>query len=170
MVSSQPSFSRPESSPSTSGKGSSPRPCSPPPPAQPQSSINPSRSRPLVELIGSQFPAFDCESAVVFPFQDETARDDAFQKELNEMLLDAALETHAWASARPFHETEMATRKFERQIMAVQEQENEQGMLTTRPLPSFFFLVLLFFEKTRQRLNEFVTRMKSALAALTGMP
>ncbi|KAJ7492887.1 hypothetical protein FB451DRAFT_1219980 [Mycena latifolia] len=137
---------RRDSSPSTSEKVSSPRPCSPPPAAQ--SDIKP-RSRPLVELIGSPFPPFDCETAVVLPFQDETARDEAFQKELNEMLLDAALETHAWASARPFHETDLATRKFEKQIMSVQEQEREQ-------------------EKTRQRLNEFVTRVKSALAALTG--
>jgi hypothetical protein len=33
-----------------------------------------------VDLIGAQFPAFDCESAVIFPFQDDTARDEAFQK------------------------------------------------------------------------------------------
>ncbi|KAJ7042512.1 hypothetical protein C8F04DRAFT_1076184 [Mycena alexandri] len=81
------------------------------------------------------------------------------------MLLDAALEAHAWASARPFHETDMATEMYEKQIMQVQQQESEQGMLA-RPLnpPSFFSLV---FEKTRQRLNEFVARMRSALAALT---
>ncbi|KAJ6574837.1 hypothetical protein B0H19DRAFT_1125969 [Mycena capillaripes] len=141
------------SSPITSEKQSSPRPRSPPP-AQAQSNASKhtgsTRGRPLVDVIGAQFPAFDCESAVIFPFQDETARDETFQKELNEMLLDAALETHAWASARPFHETEMATRKYEQQIMAVQGQENEQ-------------------EKTRQKLNEFVTRMRSALAALTGL-
>ncbi|KAJ7462642.1 hypothetical protein B0H11DRAFT_2053689 [Mycena galericulata] len=165
-----PSTSRPESSPSPSRKASSPRPCSPPPPAQPQSSLNPSRSRGhVVDLIGAQFPTFDCHTAVVFPFQEENARDDAFQKELNEMLLDATLQVHAWASARPFHETEIATQKFEKQIMTVQEQETEQGMLTTRPHPSPLFLVFLFFEKTRQRLNEFVTSMKSALAALTAM-
>ncbi|KAJ6509267.1 hypothetical protein C8R47DRAFT_1098017 [Mycena vitilis] len=135
-----------DSSPIVSEKQSSPRPRSPPP-AQPQpvSTRGPS----TLELIGSQFPAFDCESAVIFPFQDEAARDDAFQKELNEMLLDAALEAHAWASTRPFHETERATGKYEQQIMAVQAQENDQ-------------------EKTRQKLNDFVTRMRAALAALTG--
>ncbi|KAJ7139858.1 hypothetical protein C8R44DRAFT_765595 [Mycena epipterygia] len=145
-------LSRRDSSPSATEKISSPQPSSPPSAGQAQSSIRHpfSRNRPLVELIGAQFPAFDCETAVILPFQDEAARDEAFQKELNEMLLDAALETHAWASVRPFHETEMATRKFEQQIMHVQDQESEQ-------------------EKTRQRLNEFVTRMKSALAALTGI-
>ncbi|KAJ7919167.1 hypothetical protein B0H13DRAFT_1990678 [Mycena leptocephala] len=124
---------------------------SPPSPAQALSSTN--RNAPstplLVDIIGAQFPAFDCESAVIFPFQDDTARDEAFQKDLNEMLFDAALQTHVWASARPFHEADIATRKYERQIMAIQGQENQQ-------------------EKTRQKLNEFVTRMRSALAALTG--
>ncbi|KAF7339877.1 hypothetical protein MVEN_01904700 [Mycena venus] len=123
------------SSPVACDKPSSPHPRSPPS-ARPQStSANKSTTRsrgPLAEVIGAQFPAFDCESAVIFPFQDETARDEAFQKELNEMLLDAALQTHAWASARPFHETDMATRKYEQQIMTLQAQENEQGM--RRPL------------------------------------
>ncbi|KAJ6604384.1 hypothetical protein DFH09DRAFT_1122516 [Mycena vulgaris] len=137
------------SSPSTSEKASSPRACSPPPAAQPSIKNPLPRTRPLVELIGAPFPSFDCETAVVLPFQDEAARDDTFQKELNEMLLDAALESHAWSSARPFHETDLATRKFEQKIMAVQAQEHEQ-------------------EKTRQRLNDFFTRMRSALAALTG--
>ncbi|KAJ6519560.1 hypothetical protein C8R45DRAFT_951908 [Mycena sanguinolenta] len=149
---------------------SSPAPSSPhsrsPPSAQLQSKTQENsgsaRGRPLVELITTPFPAFDCESAVVVPFQKETARDDEFQKELNEMLLDAALQAHAWASARPFQETDIATRKFEQEIMVLQAQENEQGM----PPPSLLFL---FFEKTRQRLNEFVTRIRSALAALTGM-
>ncbi|KAJ7225779.1 hypothetical protein GGX14DRAFT_422310 [Mycena pura] len=132
-------------SPSTSEKLSSPQSCSPPTSGQTSMA-----RRPLVELIDSQFSPFACEDAVVFPFQDETARDQAFQKEINEMLLDAALESHAWSSSRPFHETDAATRKFETQIIAVQQQESEQ-------------------EKTRQRLKEFVTRMRSALAALTGM-
>ncbi|KAJ7130092.1 hypothetical protein C8R43DRAFT_1025769 [Mycena crocata] len=134
-------------SPSTSEKASS-RPCSPPSAAQAQTNTQSQsrRRRPSIDL-SAPFPAFDCEDAIIFPFQDETARDDTFQKELNEMLLDAALEAHAWASARPIHETDLAVRKFETQILHVQEQEGEQ-------------------EKTRQRLNEFVTRMKSALAAL----
>ncbi|KAJ7706459.1 hypothetical protein B0H17DRAFT_1037313 [Mycena rosella] len=178
-------------SPSTSDeKVSSPRPCSPPPAAQ-SSAKNPPRNRPLAELIGAPFPAFDYETTVILPFQDETSRDESFQKELNKMLLDATLEAHAWASARPFHETDLATRKFEQEILSVQEQEREQGMyLTTRPPPSFLFLLfgrrilppglftsrftvfldcllILAPEKTRQRLNEFVTRLKSALAALT---
>lgn len=71
------------SSPITSEKQSSPRPRSPPrAQAQPNASKNTAstRVRPLVDVIGTQFPAFDCESAVIFPFQDETARDEAFQK------------------------------------------------------------------------------------------
>ncbi|KAK7064449.1 hypothetical protein R3P38DRAFT_2824618 [Favolaschia claudopus] len=139
------------------------------PSAQPQAKPNRRTGRgSLVELVEAEFTPFDCEEGVIFPFQDETARDDAFQKELNEMLYDAALQTHAWASARPFHETDTATRKYEQQIMGIQNKENEQGMLTNRP-PSLFPFVSLVFEKTRQRLNDFVTRMRSALAALTGM-
>ncbi|KAJ7102193.1 hypothetical protein B0H15DRAFT_813560 [Mycena belliarum] len=134
--------SRHDSSPHTSEKASSPRPCSPPSSAQSKVKTHLPRSRPLVELIGAPFPPFDCETAVVLPFQDEAAKDEAFKKELNEMILDAALETHAWASARPFHETDLATRKFEQQIMSVQEQERDQGTyLTTRPPPSLLFLL-----------------------------
>ncbi|KAJ7275308.1 hypothetical protein B0H12DRAFT_251300 [Mycena haematopus] len=140
-----------EGSPISSVEPSSPHSRSPPA-AQPQptNQKTSARGRPLGELIGTQFPPFDCECAIVVPFQNETARDEAFQKELNEMLLDASLAVHAWASARPFQETEMVTREFERDIMSLQATENEQ-------------------EKTRQRLNDFVTRMRSALAALTEM-
>lgn len=60
------------------------------------------------------------------------------------MLLDASLQTHAWASARPFHETDMATRSFEQQILAFQAQENEQGMLQSRPPPSLFLFLFGF--------------------------
>ncbi|KAJ7786035.1 hypothetical protein B0H16DRAFT_1488960 [Mycena metata] len=132
-------------SPMTSDKLSSPRPQSPSA-AQPRSTQSTNNSKPstrnLIDMIEAPFPSFDCNSAVVYPFQDETARDEAFQKALNEMLLDAALETHAWASARPVHETDTATEKYEKQIMDVQQLESEQGM-SAQPLnsPSFFSLV-----------------------------
>jgi hypothetical protein len=59
--------------------------------------------------------------------------------ELNEMLLNATLDAHAWASARPFYETDLATRKFEQQIRSLQEQEADQGDSPTSP--SLLFLV-----------------------------
>ncbi|KAJ7071289.1 hypothetical protein C8F01DRAFT_1109890 [Mycena amicta] len=121
----------------------------PPTSAQPDNSfaLAKRRARNITVEIESEFQGFDCENNVIFPFQDESARDSAFQKELNDMLLDCTIEMHAWASARPFHETDAATTKYEKQIMALQHQENQQ-------------------EKTRQRLQEFVTRMRTALAAL----
>ncbi|KAF7306686.1 hypothetical protein MIND_00460300 [Mycena indigotica] len=114
----------------------------PPTPAQPQT-----RRRPLIQAIESAFPAFDCDAAVVHPFQDENQRDTEFQKELNEMLLNCTIEMHAWASARPFYETRAASSTYESQLQEIQLKEREQ-------------------EKTRQRLQEFVSQMRSAMALL----
>nr|GAT49782.1 predicted protein [Mycena chlorophos] len=110
------------------------------------SSAQPRARRPVTEIIENEFRAFDCDSIIV-PFQAETARDATFQQEMNELILEATLEMHAWASARPFLETDAATSKYEQQVLELQQQENEQ-------------------EKTRQRLQEFVTRMRTALALL----
>ncbi|KAK0458776.1 uncharacterized protein EV420DRAFT_1230020, partial [Desarmillaria tabescens] len=121
--------------------------------------------RPLTEIIGQTFPSFDHQSIVVKPFEEESARDVAFSQELSAMLLDVVLETHAWASARPKHESQVAVQKFEKKISQVMEVEKEQGMspFSLSSLPS------VIFEQTRERLNEFVSRMKTALAALTGL-
>lgn len=102
------------------------------------------------------------------------------------MLLDVILETHAWAANRPKNETNVAMLKFEERISDIMEKEKEQGMsrltnfvsvlcsiagMQCFILSSFFTcmhmqLTLFSLETTRQRLNEFVTRMKTALAAL----
>ncbi|KAG7448728.1 uncharacterized protein BT62DRAFT_929819 [Guyanagaster necrorhizus] len=108
------------------------------------------RHRPLTEIIGQTFPSFDHHSIVVKPFEEESARDAAFSQELSAMLLDVILETHAWASARPKQESQVAVQKFEKKISQIMGVEKEQ-------------------EQTRERLNEFVSRMKTALAALTGL-
>ncbi|KAK0192747.1 hypothetical protein F5146DRAFT_517585 [Armillaria mellea] len=121
--------------------------------------------RPLTEIIGQTFPLFDQHSIVVKPFGDESVRDAAFSQELSAMLLDVALETHAWASARPKHESQIAVQKFEKKISQVMEIEKEQG---TSPF-SLSSIPSVIFEQTRERLNEFVSRMKTALAALTGL-
>ncbi|KAK0480596.1 hypothetical protein IW261DRAFT_1607218 [Armillaria novae-zelandiae] len=127
------------------------------------------RDRPLTEIIGQTFPSFDHHSIVVKPFEEESARDIAFSQELSAMLLDVMLETHAWASARPKHESQVAVQKFEKKISQVMEVEKEQGAspFSLQSLPSVIFV--LFTEQTRERLNEFVGRMKTALAALTGL-
>ncbi|KAJ8082852.1 hypothetical protein PM082_008709 [Marasmius tenuissimus] len=105
------------------------------------------KDKPLGELIGEPFPSFDHQATVVDPFTQEMGRDATFEQELGTMLLDLILETHAWSSARPRHESQMAVQKLEQKITDVLEVEKEQ-------------------EKTRNNLNEFVNRMKTALAAL----
>ncbi|KAF9467879.1 hypothetical protein BDZ94DRAFT_1143399, partial [Collybia nuda] len=121
--------------------------------------------RPLSEIIGETFPPFDHQLNIVSPFNEETNRDLAFERELSAMLLDLIIETHAWASARPRHESTLAAHKIEQKIVSVIEAEKRQGML---PLYSHY-LPFSVVEKTREKLNEFVTRMKTALAALTGL-
>ncbi len=44
------------------------------------------------------------------------------------MLLDVVLETHAWASSRPKHESKVGVPKVEKKISQVTEVEKEQGM------------------------------------------
>ncbi len=57
------------------------------------------------------------------------------------MLLDVVLETHAWASARPKYESQVAVQKFEKKISQVMEVEKEQGAspFSLSSLPSVVF-------------------------------
>ncbi|KAF9269662.1 hypothetical protein L218DRAFT_850171 [Marasmius fiardii PR-910] len=113
--------------------------------------------RPLSEIISEPFTPFDHHASVVDPFTREMARDANFEKELGTMILDIVLETHAWSLARPKYESQIAILKLEQKVSDVVEIEKEQGMFLS---PSS--------EKTRKSLMEFVTHMKTALAALTG--
>ncbi|GLB42352.1 hypothetical protein LshimejAT787_1103670 [Lyophyllum shimeji] len=108
------------------------------------------QNRPLSDIIGETFPPFDHQACIVTPFNNELNRDAAFERELSSMLLDAIIETHAWASTRPKHESSLAAQSIEQKIVSVMETEKEQ-------------------DKTRQQLNHFVTQIKTALAALTGV-
>lgn len=106
------------------------------------------------------------------------------------MLLDLMLEFHAWSTARPAHESDVTADALENEVKAVMELEKEQGMFSPSPSLSLvgrpvfstdrhtpsscplrtreLIYASCFKERTRQRLNEFVTRIKLALAALTG--
>ncbi|KAL0575220.1 hypothetical protein V5O48_006759 [Marasmius crinis-equi] len=86
------------------------------------------KDKPLAELISEPFPSFDHQGSVVDPFGQEMSRDVNFEQELGAMLLDLILETHAWSSARPKHESQMAVQKLEQKITDVLETEKEQGM------------------------------------------
>ncbi|KIK68568.1 hypothetical protein GYMLUDRAFT_114669, partial [Collybiopsis luxurians FD-317 M1] len=129
-----------------------------------QSSPALAADRPLADIISETFPSFDHQRLVVGPFTEETARDAKFEQ--GTMLLDVILETHAWASARPKFESQLAVQKLENKISDVIEVEKTQGMSESS---SSSFWPALLFEQTRQSLNEFVTRMRTALAALTGL-
>ncbi|KAI3605333.1 hypothetical protein WG66_013048 [Moniliophthora roreri] len=92
-----------------------------------------SPDRPLDELIGEPFTPFDHQGTVVDPFTQEMNRDASFEQELGTMLLELILETHAWSSARPKHESQMEVQKLEQRIMDVVEIEKEQGTLQLNP-------------------------------------
>ncbi|KIY67863.1 hypothetical protein CYLTODRAFT_490266 [Cylindrobasidium torrendii FP15055 ss-10] len=121
---------------------------------------------PTLSNISAPFPGFDHQNAIVRPFAAEAERDAAFQKQLSAMLLEATLETHAWAATRPRFETESTLKSLEERITVVIETETEQG--TLRPPPSFFHNSnsSTLFEKTRQNINDFVGKVKTALSAL----
>ncbi|KAK1225094.1 hypothetical protein PQX77_011963 [Marasmius sp. AFHP31] len=150
----------------------------------------PEKDKPVGELIGEPFPSFDHQATVVDPFTQEMGRDATFEQELGTMLLDLILETHAWSSARPRHESQMAVQKLEQKITDVLEVEKEQGMFESSIMASSAdgrrpkllrsrsslseclsskssrSIMSTLIEKTRNNLNEFVNRMKTALAAL----
>ncbi|EIW55211.1 uncharacterized protein TRAVEDRAFT_39512 [Trametes versicolor FP-101664 SS1] len=108
------------------------------------------RQRPIGDMLSQQFAPFDHRSKVVAPFDDETKRDAAFIEKLNVMLLELILDFHAWSAARPMHESDRTADTLEKEVQTIREAEKEQ-------------------ELTRQRLNDFITRIKLALAALTGL-
>uniref|UniRef100_A0A8H7XV87 Uncharacterized protein n=1 Tax=Psilocybe cubensis TaxID=181762 RepID=A0A8H7XV87_PSICU len=134
---------------------------------------NSSVERPLAEVITEEFAPFDAENLVVQPFQEDVSRDAKFEQELSNMLLNAILETHAWASARPKHEAAMESQNLEDQISNIMSTEREQGMCSPTPsISSSFsmsssFIRLPIIEKTRAKLADFVRKMKTAIAALT---
>ncbi|KAF9816589.1 hypothetical protein IEO21_03990 [Rhodonia placenta] len=121
-----------------------------------------SQKRPIAEIITEKFPPFDHRSAIVEPFDNETKRDAEFMEKLNTMLLELMLEFHAWSTARSAHESDKTADALEKEVKAVMELEQEQGMSSSSPS-------LSLVERTRQQLSDFVTRIKLALAALTGL-
>ncbi|KAG6860296.1 hypothetical protein C0995_013032 [Termitomyces sp. Mi166 len=121
---------------------SPPKMISPPPTRYKTRTLSQSSAhmRPLSEIIGEKFPPFDHETNIVLPFNNEVGRDSAFEKELGSMLLDAILEMHAWAAARPKHESSLAAQNIEKKIVSVMNTEKEQGMSLSRPrLSSWLF-------------------------------
>jgi len=64
--------------------------------------------------------------------------------ELGNMLLGVIIETHAWASARPRHQTAMDGQKLEEQISHIIAIEREQGMSSPAPSSSSSFFRVRF--------------------------
>lgn len=56
------------------------------------------------------------------------------------MLLNAILETHAWASTRLKHESSIAAQSIEQKIVSVMETEKEQGMSLSPPQLSSLYI------------------------------
>jgi hypothetical protein len=84
------------------------------------------------------------------------------------MLLDLVIETHAWASSRPKHESTATTQKFEKRIDDIIRVEQEQGN-GCFSLSSIHLTSAPSVDSTRERLNDFLNRMRTALAALSGL-
>ena len=102
------------------------------------------------------------------------------------MLLELMLEVHAWSTARPAHESDATADTLEKEVKVVIGLEKEQGTSSFIGRPVFptssrvhpprlskcggyMLMSCRREEKTRQRLNDFVTRIKLALAALTDL-
>ncbi|KAF8586600.1 hypothetical protein K439DRAFT_1408508 [Ramaria rubella] len=102
-------------------------------------------SRPFDPLnVGSITSAYDTESAKL----------PEFEAGMSKMLLSAMLEVRAWATARPIAEQDATGDALTIRLKEVQKTHDEQGRFC-------------FFEQTRLRLLNFISSIKSALAALT---
>ncbi|KIY47418.1 hypothetical protein FISHEDRAFT_30171, partial [Fistulina hepatica ATCC 64428] len=84
-------------------------------------------AKPLSELIDQHFSHFEHQKEIVGPFGEETLRDQSFEQELGQKLLDIILEAHAWSAARPKHESQVAVARYEKKIAEVMEAEKQQG-------------------------------------------
>ncbi|EMD35473.1 hypothetical protein CERSUDRAFT_85436 [Gelatoporia subvermispora B] len=104
--------------------------------------------RPTSTVISQPFSSFDHRKNVVEPFEEECKRDVEFMEKLNGMMLQLMLEFHAWSTARPSCESDRTADTLEAEVKAIIELEKDQ-------------------ERSRQRLSDFVNRIKLALAALT---
>jgi hypothetical protein len=124
-----------------------------------------SQKKTVAEIIEETFPAFSPQS-IVDPFEEERQRDIVFEKgdspvntrpltmilhfrvvivyahpELTRMIIDVLIQCHAWSSARPRHERNMAAAKLEKNINAVLKVEQEQGMSPASSSYSIWLLV-----------------------------
>ncbi|KAF5310802.1 hypothetical protein D9619_008048 [Psilocybe cf. subviscida] len=154
--------------------------------------------RPLAEIISEQPPPFDAQGLIATPFGEETANGAKLEEELTaafpltmcirllelcNMLLSMLLKTHVWMATRPKHEADTASRQLESEISRILTRERQQGMSPSQSLPippaSLYPTPSIvsasssvrrrgLVEETRERLGEFVQRMKTALSALVG--
>ncbi|PIL23464.1 hypothetical protein GSI_14775 [Ganoderma sinense ZZ0214-1] len=123
----------------------------------------------VTSILSQSLPSFDHSAQVVTPFENESKRDAEFAEKLNTMLLELIIDFHAWAAARPAHEGEKMADLLEKEVKTLRDAEKEQGtspLSSPSPPPSASVSVV---EQTRQRLHDFITRIKLALAALTGL-
>ncbi|KAI0703719.1 hypothetical protein BC835DRAFT_1262355 [Cytidiella melzeri] len=114
----------------------------------------------VADLISQSFPKFDHRGTIVEPFDNEGRRDTEFQDKLSKMIIELMLELHAWSTSRPTQESDSTADTLEKEINGIMETEKEQGRSLSLSASR---------KKTRQRLNDFVNRIKMALAALTGL-
>ncbi|PFH48232.1 hypothetical protein AMATHDRAFT_150342 [Amanita thiersii Skay4041] len=139
--------------------------------SRPSTSMN---ERSLIEVLSESFPQFDHRKEIVEPFTDETNHEQTFKEELCDMLLASLIEASAWSTARLKQDNAVAAERFEQRISQIMDVEKEQGMspLTFLSLSVDIGLLLVWLlssptEKTRERLNDFITRLKNAIIALT---
>ncbi|KAF8814776.1 hypothetical protein BYT27DRAFT_7058753, partial [Phlegmacium glaucopus] len=123
--------------------------------------------RPLAEIISEKFLPFDSTTYIINPFSAEAARDVMLEEEYTTMLLEAILQTHAWATSRFKRKAQLECQELENQNHTIINMEREQGMCS--PTPSSSISASSLSSSARESLANFVTQMKKALAALTGV-
>ncbi|KAI1786730.1 hypothetical protein LXA43DRAFT_1032672 [Ganoderma leucocontextum] len=124
----------------------------------------------VTAILSESLPSFDHGAQVVTPFENETKRDAEFLEKLNTMLLELIIDFHAWSAARPAHEGEKMADLLEKEVKTLRDAEKDQGTSAPPPSPSPSpSASVSVVEQTRQRLHDFITRIKLALAALTGL-
>ncbi|EJD51182.1 hypothetical protein AURDEDRAFT_159590 [Auricularia subglabra TFB-10046 SS5] len=120
------------------------------------SQSRPASEDPVISLdtIHTPFPPFNPASVSV-PYDDDARGLAQYETDITRALLETTLAFHAWACARPRAETRAVGDALSAEVRDVAAEEERQGMSS--------------FELARQRLIEFVAKIKLAVMSLTAL-
>ncbi|KAJ8581275.1 hypothetical protein M405DRAFT_938363, partial [Rhizopogon salebrosus TDB-379] len=116
----------------------------------------------LQEILQMTSTTMSFISTISTLFDDQEVQSSRFREELKKRILIAAMNTHAWASARAVHEHAAARDTLTAGIQKLVEDEGDQGR-------SSHLVPKSTFDRMRARLSEMFEAINNTVANLTGL-